>query len=381
MNIGLISGFGWGQITTSIHTTASHLRNLGYEVYIFFECSEFSEGLGIDSDLFSNSGFHLINISSNVSSQNKKRSFKWKNIEVIDVNFASLILDLGIFFDVLVGFDPKGLVRCSLVNSFQKCKIIYFSLEIHDESHRLKTYELYHCKYADIIITQDKFRAQILSKLNNYPFERIFHVYNTTIGKPIPQGSTFLRDTLNISHEKAILLTPGSIMRSHGLHELLHLASDCENKIALVFHGWIPYRNDQTLLDNVRRRYPDVVYHAKDLYSHEEKYKVHSSADVGFIFYEPRDINFKYAAWASGKFFDFMRCGIPVLCKNILNAESLILDNKVGLLYSNPEEIIPKVLQLSKKKIYFTNNCHEAFEKYSFCKSFNLAWKSLNLRT
>ena len=40
------------------------------------------------------------------------------------------------------------------------------------------------------------------------------------------------------------------------------------------------------------------------LFTHEEKFKVHASADVGFISYEPRDLNYEYAAWSSRKFFD-----------------------------------------------------------------------------
>ena len=44
------------------------------------------------------------------------------------------------------------------------------------------------------------------------------------------------------------------------------------------------------------------------------------------------------------------RCGIPVLCKSMLNAESLVTENKVGSLYSDPNEIISKVLELGVNK-------------------------------
>ena len=70
-------------------------------------------------------------------------------------------------------------------------------------------------------------------------------------------------------------------------------------------------------------------------------------------------------------------CGIPVLCKSILNAESLVTENKVGSLYSDPKEIIPKALELGINKKDFIKSCHNTFSKYSFNDSFSKAFKNV----
>ena len=72
-----------------------------------------------------------------------------------------------------------------------------------------------------------------------------------------------------------------------------------------------------------------------------------------------------------------MRCGIPVLCKSMLNAESLVTENKVGSLYLNPSEMIPKILELGVNKKVFAKSCHNTFKKYSFAESFDYAWSNL----
>ena len=344
-----------------IYTTITHLKNSGHELYVFYERSEYCSSIGLNNRFFDYSDVNIIEYSPKDFEQSQSLSAN-EVAEDLDVFCANFIMSYSISFDVIIGYEPRGLIRGAFIKSQLNCKLVYFSLEILDSDCSLKKAEIHYSKDADIIITQDKFRAEIISKLNDYDRHKIYPVFNTTIGPPINKKSSFLRETFKIPEEKIILLSPGSIMRSTGLYQLLDVASKCENNLAIVFHGWMPYQKDREFFAKVKDKFPETVYHSEKLFSHEEKFKIHTSADVGFIFYEPRDINYEYAVWSSGKFFDFMRCGIPVLCKSMLNAESLVTENKVGSLYSDPNEIISKVLELGINKKDFTKSCHNTFK-------------------
>ncbi len=359
-----------------IYTTISHLRNSGHELYVFYEKSEYCSSLGLNNRFFDYGDVNVIEYSPKDLEQTLD-VFEGTFAEDSDVFCANFIMSFSISFDLIIGYEPRGLIRGALIKSQLNCKLVYFSLEILDSNSALKKAEIHYSKDADIIITQDKYRAEIISKLNDYDRNKIYPVFNTTLGEPIVQNSSYLRDEFQITTDKVILLAPGSIMRSTGLYQLLDVASKCDNKIAIVFHGWMPYQKDQDHFEKVQKEFPETVYRSKKIFSHEEKFKIHTSADVGFIYYEPRDINYEYASWSSGKFFDFMRCGIPVLCKSMLNAESLVIDNNVGLLYSNPNEIITKILELGLNKEGFTKSCHNTFKKYSFVDSFDEAWSNI----
>ena len=361
MKIAIIPGYGWAHISMPIYTTITHLRNCGHELYVYYERSENCSSLGLNNRFFDYSDVNIIEYSPKDFEQSQSLSAN-EVAEDLDVFCANLIMSYSISFDVIIGYEPRGLIRGALIKSQLNCKLVYFSLEILDSDSALKKAEIHYSKDADIIITQDKYRAEIISKLNDYDRRKIYPVFNTTIGAPITPKSSFLREIFKIPEEKIILLSPGSIMRSTGLYQLLDVASKCENNLAIVFHGWMPYLKDREFFEKVKEKFPETVYHSEKLFSHEEKFKIHTSADVGFIFYEPRDINYEYAVWSSGKFFDFMRCGIPVLCKSMLNAESLVTENKVGSLYSNPNEIISKVLELGVNKKDFTKCCHNTFK-------------------
>ena len=359
-----------------IFTTITHLRNFGHELYVFYERSEYCSSIGLNEQFFDYDCVKIIEYSPKDLAQKKSSSTNMV-AEDLDVFCTNFIMSFSISFDVIIGYEPRGLIRGALIKSQLNCKLVYFSLEILDSDCSIKKAEIHYSKDADIIITQDKYRAEIISKLNDYDRNKIYPVFNTTLGEPIVQNSSYLRDEFQITTDKVILLAPGSIMRSTGLYQLLDVASKCDNKIAIVFHGWMPYQKDQDHFEKVQKKFPDTVYRSEKLFSHEEKFKIHTSADVGFIYYEPRDINYEYASWSSGKFFDFMRCGIPVLCKSMLNAESLVIDNNVGLLYSNPNEIITKILELGLNKEGFTKSCHNTFKKYSFVDSFDEAWSNI----
>jgi len=376
VKIGIIPGYGWAHISMPIFTTITHLRNSGYELYVFYERSEYCSSIGLNNRFFDYSDVNIIEYSPKDFEQSQSLSAN-EVAEDLDIFCANFIMSFSISFDVIIGYEPRGLIRGALIKSQLNCKLVYFSLEILDSDCSLKKAEIHYSKDADIIITQDKYRAEIISKLNDYDRHKIHPVFNTTIGAPINQKSLFLRETFKIPEDKIILLSPGSMLRSHGLYELLNIVPEFKNQIALVFHGWIPYSKDEVFFEKTKNKFPNTIYHSQKLFTHEEKFKVHASADVGFIFYEPRDLNYEYAAWSSGKFFDFMRCGIPVLCKSILNAESLVTENKVGSLYSDPKEIIPKALELGINKKDFIKSCHNTFSKYSFNDSFSKAFKNV----
>ena len=158
-------------------------------------------------------------------------------------------MSYSISFDVIIGYEPRGLIRGALIKSQLNCKLVYFSLEILNSDCSLKKVEIHYSKDADIIITQDKYRAEIISKLNDYDRHKIHPVFNTTIGAPINQKSSFKRNIL-IPEDKIILLSPGSMLRSHGPLRTTKHSSGIQNQIALVFHGWIPYSKDKVFFEN-----------------------------------------------------------------------------------------------------------------------------------
>ena len=179
--------------------------------------------MGLNNRYFDYDDVSVIEYSTKDLNQNESLSADVV-AEDLDVFCAKFIMSFSISFDVIIGYEPRGLIRGALIKSQLNCKLVYFSLEILDSDSALKRAEIHYSKDADIIITQDKFRAEIISKLNDYDRHKIYPVFNTTIGPPINQKSSFLRETFKIPGDKIILLSPGSIMRSTGLYQLLDVA-------------------------------------------------------------------------------------------------------------------------------------------------------------
>ena len=208
-----------------IFTTITHLRNSGYELYVFYERSEYCSSIGLNNRFFDYSDVNIIEYSPKDFEQSQSLSAN-EVAEDLDIFCANFIMSFSISFDVIIGYEPRGLIRGALIKSQLNCKLVYFSLEILDSDCSLKKAEIHYSKDADIIITQDKYRAEIISKLNDYDKHKIHPVFNTTIGAPINQKSSFLRETFKIPEDKIILLSPGSMLRSHGLYELLNIVPE-----------------------------------------------------------------------------------------------------------------------------------------------------------
>ena len=352
-------------------TTLLHLRNKGHQLHVFLEYSEFCDSLGLCETFIDMSQIYTYTLPIDNKSKTVERDhFNIHNSEQSSCNY---ILSKHIHCDLIISFELNGLVIGSLLKKIVKCKLIYFSLEIIDNTSELKHKEIFFCRKCDCIFTQDSTRADVLSRLNCYPRKKIYIVYNNSIGKIETKRSNYLRNKYFINENKVILLISGTLMKSHGIYEMFKLIELNRHEIAFVFHGWFPYNIDRETFMMIKRKYPDIVFYSDKLFSYEEKFKLHMSSDIGLIYYEPRDVNYINAAWSSGKFFDFMRCGKPVICKKMKGSNELVINNKCGLVYKDKNEFYDKVIQIFNNKQLYTQKCHEVFLKYSFEKSFDEA--------
>jgi glycosyltransferase involved in cell wall biosynthesis len=210
----------------------------------------------------------------------------------------------------------------------------------------------------------------ILANDLGIPPESIGIALNGPIGPPLPERSGYLQRKLGIDGSKVLVLAVGSLMRETWIDRILASVDVWPPDCALVLHGWIPdaYFANQVRADAAR--HPGRVFVSTELLPDSEKYRIFQSAIIGLVCYEPTDDNLKYAAGSSGKLYDFMRVGVPVVANDIPGMRELVEGNACGVVVQSAEQIGPAIRTLLGDYRTYSQSALAAYEKYRFDTSY-----------
>ena len=270
-------------------------------------------------------------------------------------------------YSLIVGVD-QGIIIASELAKKQKIPYCLISYEImfRDEyKNSLKQKEIEACKDISFSICQDPVRSYFLSRENEIPLSKIFHLpVSGQYIKRYPK-SNFLYEELNITKDKKIALFAGSISKWSLIEDIAKQTDNWRKDWVLVLHD--RYGNKPGFLKPLIKNRPQVYISQKTYTTPRELDKLICSADVGIGLYKS---NFKraiegknlvFVGLSSGKLFTYLKFGVPVITNEIGQISDMIRDNNCGLVVKNVSEIYPSEIE---KTPNCRSNCSALFKKY-----------------
>src|SRR5574341_1436540 len=358
-SVALFTCFEWVSISTSVINTARYLAANGYEVDLYLMPSRrFGE------PAFSEQGIRkiVVNRQRFPIGQLKFLWARWKGKK--DYRFA-------------IGFDPLGLITAAIQHLIFGTPYVYHSLEIFCVSsgsgwkpRLLKKLERWAVHRALLCLTQDTQRGTILANDLGISPGSIGIALNSPIGPALPRRSGYLQRRLGIDEGKTLVLAVGSLMRETWVDKILSSVDTWPEDCVLVLHGWIPDVNFAMQVRAQAARRPGKVFLSTDLLPDSEKYKVFQSAAIGLVCYEPIDDNLKYAAGSSGKLYDFMRVGVPVIANDIPGMRRLVEGNSCGIVVQDAAQVGQALRSIQASHRDYGSSALAAYENYRFETSY-----------
>lgn len=365
--VAFICNFSWVGMSTSVVNSAIFWESRGYRVDIYCEKPDIIQ---FPLPVFKNK-----NISFIVSHIEKK-------LLISDFYFRRNYFKREPY-EFIIGFDFKGILRATIVGVFTKSEIVYHSLEFFEpeklsiKNIAFKFFEIIGAAKSKYIFTQDQTRLGFL-KGNLFQSKNKFKIiYNSPIGGGIQEKTNYFRDLFKIDKRKIIVLAVGSITTDHYIIQLLNSLNTWDEKYVLVVHGWFPDEQIKTYITGEMSKYPSRLFISTFYFNNSEKYIPFKSCDIGFVGFEPKNNNLKYAAGSAGKLFDFMRCGKPILAFNTPGMREIIEEREVGVCFNKPTEINNSLNTILESYSHYSNNCYKSFSDFEFTKQYEVVYNSI----
>jgi hypothetical protein len=240
--------------------------------------------------------------------------------------------------DIIISVDREGAIDSYLLNTKPGCKRIHISFEImfkEETSNRFKAAEIVALEKSEIIIIQDRIRAELFScenKINMNKIKIVPLVYYDKKHKTLRR----IRDEVKIPEHHQVILWQGSLRKWNGIEKFYKLIENLPKNHSILVHG-----RDRVEVEHFRSLFSDT----KNVFYSDVEYKdvlnmqsLFEGISWGIVFYQMQKnnrytgLNIQEIGHASGKFGNFMRHGIPVIydgCGQFLTYE--IENNKIGM--------------------------------------------------
>ena len=360
-SIALICKFSWIGISTSVINTAVFWESKGYLVDVYCEKPDICK--------FPLPKFEKNSINYIITNINKKL--------ILDDYYFRIHYFNKKKYEWVIGFDYDGIIRAGIASFGSKSRIIYHSLEFFEpeklsiKNKLIRSLEKFFSGRASYIFTQDNQRKEFLSKSLEQDLKKIRIVYNSPIGGVITDFDDYFRNNFGISKTNKIVLCVGSLISEHCVLELVKSVETWNEKFVLVLHGWFPQKEIKEFVLEKSKQYPHRIFISEKLFPEEQKHIPFMACDIGFVGFNPTNNNLKFAAGSSGKLFDFMRTGKPILAYNTLGMVELIDNNRIGKSFTNFDEINGYILSIDRNYNDMNLACYKVFLKYEFNVQYN----------
>lgn len=237
--------------------------------------------------------------------------------------------------DLLIGYDPDGLTAATLAaQALGGRRVVYHSLELYavegltrpgQWAKKLVEVALHHAAVATVV--HDDRRERVMRATNRLPAQHpVLRVPNA----PLAAGAL---------HRQPVASEPGSprtVLYHGGLGPINMVETIIESVAAwpaswrLVMHGWGPSDYVAGLRAQAARVAPGRIRISSDFLKYEDLDTLTASADVGVALYENTG-NPNVFEMASGKIFQYLKCGLPVVTVDFPNLRRLIYDTGAGV--------------------------------------------------
>lgn len=236
----------------------------------------------------------------------------------------------------------------------------------------LKENERFYLKHkVTFTLIQDTYRWAIYKRINKVERDNFLLLPNSTrmnSENEIIQKSDFFYKRFNLDPETLIVLSAGMICDEVCSHEIAQVVGNYnfKTKTKIIFHNRI--KNDtirQLYIEKVRLVGKDNVCLSLDPVLFSELHTVFNSAQIGLVIYnmDNTDENFNAIGAASGKLYQYLKYGLPVIVSNITGLKEIVLENEIGVTVDSPLDIPFAIEKINSNYQWYSNNAKSAFEK------------------
>ncbi|RAM51564.1 MAG: hypothetical protein C6Y22_10915 [Hapalosiphonaceae cyanobacterium JJU2] len=282
-------------------------------------------------------------------------------------------------YTFIIAFDQEGLIRARILSKLWCVPYVYHSLEIYEQNMQAprkeqlkKKLEIWFSQRALFCLSQDEKRCDILAEENKLNRDKLLVVYNSALGSELlPSKDNYLRDKFKINNNKYIVLAVGSLIIEHCIDQIVTSVDEWSDNFVLVLHGWFGSLEYEGLIRHEVELRSERVFLSTDLL--EQKYQVFQSSDIGLVFFQHNNKknykkNFIYAAGSSGKIFDFMRTGVPIIASDIPGMREIVegYNRKCGIVINSPKDIGKTLPKIMEEYDLLKQNSFDSYSYYEF---------------
>lgn len=308
-----------------------------------------------------------------------KNSFQNLEPYIYITNFSNQIQkNKEDFFDVTFCVDSIGLFvyEKSKIKSKQ---IINLSLEISYDLKKksnwlnliLKKNERNYLKQKiSFTLIQDHFRWEIYKRINNILDDNYILLPNSirmNLEKEKIKKSNFFYKKFNLDSETLIVLSAGMICDEVCSFEIAEAVGNYsfKNKTKIIFHNRFKNSKEDPYLDKVRIAGKENICLSLDPVLFSELHTVFNSAQIGLVIYNTNntDENYNAIGAASGKLYQYLKYGLPIIASNTGGLRELVLENDLGVIVESPLDIPLAIEKINSNYDWYSDNAKTAFEE------------------
>lgn len=368
-NVAFFLGYGWLGVSTPPLICAMHLADRGWHVDVYAHYHTHCDRMGICRPALTHPNITFIYDNMPFHEATPVMLPGNRSIPEAQEKAVQIAAQRSKIYDWVMGFDPAGLVQAAAFSLPRGIPFIYHSLELQFEK-SLVELEKYCSAFARFCIIQDDERAKILSQINHIDRNKIFVLPNSSSGEIIELREDYFREMFPDIGSRHIVLACGTLLPDCCIHEILAASVTWPEDVTLVLHGWLPETSFKQTVERFVLEQPNVFLSQKIL-PPAEKFRIFQSVDICLAFYASHTDNLKFAAGASGKLYDAMRCGTPIIGNDIPGMAALLHDTGCGIVVPDAKGIAPVLPVLIKHWGHFRKKCFATFPRYEFSGAFD----------
>ena len=229
-------------------------------------------------------------------------------------------------------------------------------------AHRLERRGL---RASDLLVGFDEVRNGMVMADHDCRDLPALAVPNAPVGPARPERSAYLRDALGLSGDRIILLYTGSVAEWTGVGDVMDSLPAWPSNIDFVIHCLSPTANRVKAEQRARPHGARIRFTAGEL-PYDAVDKVYSSADIGLAWYTRCSLNHEYAGLSSGKLFQFIQAGVPVITNDTPACRAVVGERGLGICLRDLSELPSAMARLLADREGYRSRCLAAFADYEF---------------
>ena len=278
-------------------------------------------------------------------------------------------------YDLVFAVDPDGLIAAYQLIKKNPAPLFYFSFEIYfqyelscSREKKVKNWEIKASQFIDCVIIQDEMRWKLLKRENNIPHNNVVYMPVAPAGPSERKKTAFLRQKLNISSDKKIVLFSQGLGSWSGVEELVEQAHTWSDKFILVIHSRNFVKDPEFLKDIDTKCDPSKVKFDLEPVPFSILPELVSSADFGLVLRKASNSrhtgdNIRYMGLSSGTLSTYMKHGLPVISNNEQSHKDIFLEHECGIYIKEYSEIRDALHTIELNYESMRNNCLAFFEE------------------